>query len=155
MKTLTLLPVLATLALSSFAHAGGEGWLTDYAKAVKLSKSSGKPILVDFTGSDWCGWCIKLDNEVFSKPAFKAWAKKNVVLLYLDFPQTKKLPEALKKQNNMLGQKYKIEGFPTILFLDHKGSVLGKHGYQEGGPGKWTKTAEGMIAAGKSKAGSK
>ncbi|CAN5711114.1 thioredoxin family protein [soil metagenome] len=137
--------ILATMALAAISAFAAEGWPTNYAAAVKESKKTGKPILADFTGSDWCGWCMKLDKEVFSTSEFKAWAKKNVVLLSLDYPQQKKLSAAEKKQNDMLQQKYQIRGFPTILFLDHTGKMLGQYGYDEGGPKAWTAKASKMI----------
>jgi protein disulfide-isomerase len=123
------------------ANGAGE-WMTDFEKAKTLSKASGKPMLVDFTGSDWCGWCIKLKNEVFVKPEFKKWASKNVILVELDFPRKTALPDALKEQNDALQKKFQIRGFPTILFLDHKESVLHKSGYIEGGPAAWIADAE-------------
>lgn len=142
MNRIALLLPLAALATAAFA---GEGWSTSWADAVAQSKKTGKPILADFTGSDWCGWCIKLDKEVFSTPAFKAWAKKSVILLTLDFPAKKPQSKALKAQNAGLQQKYNIQGYPTILFLDAKGKKLGEYGYDEGGPANWTKKADAML----------
>jgi protein disulfide-isomerase len=111
-----------------------------------MSKKTGKPVLVNFTGSDWCTWCHKLEGEVFATKDFKTWASKNVILLELDFPQAKKLPDALKKQNDDLSKKYKVEGFPTILFLDASGKELGRSGYMKGGPKAWLKNAEKFTA---------
>ena len=73
------------------AHA--DGWLVDINKAYEISKKTGKPIMANFTGSDWCGWCVKLKNEVFDKPAFKEWAAKTVVLVELDFPRRFQIPQ--------------------------------------------------------------
>jgi protein disulfide-isomerase len=139
---LLLAPVLAlSMAASTLA---GE-WMTDYQKALELSKKTGKPILADFTGSDWCGWCIKLKKEVFTKPEFDAWAKKNVILLELDYPQQKPQSATIKKQNEGLATKYKIQGYPTVLFLGSKGQVLGQYGYDSGGPKAWTSKAAKML----------
>lgn len=144
MKALrTLLAPVLVLAFAISALA--DEWMTDYNAALALSKKTGKPILADFTGSDWCGWCIKLHKEVFDKPEFKTWAKKNVILLELDYPARKKQADALKKQNQGLAKKYEIQGYPTILFLNHKGEKLGEYGYDQGGPAVWTKKAEGML----------
>ncbi|HEY0369086.1 MAG TPA: thioredoxin family protein, partial [Chthoniobacterales bacterium] len=88
----------------------------------------------DFTGSDWCGWCIKLDREVFSKPEFKAYAEKNLVLLELDFPRGRELTPSERAQNQQLAMKYQIEGFPTIVVLDGEGKMVGEIGYTPGGP---------------------
>ena len=143
MKLKTLLSIgLLTLSVAAFA---GDGWLTSWDEAMKQSKKTGKPVLADFTGSDWCVWCKRLKGEVFDKPDFKKWAKDNVILLELDFPNSKPQPEALKKKNGELAKKYKIEGFPTVLFVDANGKELGRSGYMDGGPAAWTKNAAGIL----------
>ena len=119
-----------------------KAWTTDYEAALAQAKKEKKYVIADFTGSDWCGWCIKLKEEVFDKPEFHAWAKDNAVLLELDFPRNKKLPEELQKQNEKLRERFKIEGYPTIVFLDASGKQLGRGGYVEGGPAKWIAEAE-------------
>ncbi len=125
------------------AAAASDGeWLTNYDEAIAKAKKEKKVVIADFTGSDWCGWCIKLKDEVFSKPEFKEWAKDNAVLLELDFPRNKKLPEDLKKQNDKLQQQFKIEGFPTVVYLDGTGKELGRGGYVAGGPEAWIAAAE-------------
>jgi len=130
------------LATSSFA---GEEWLTDFEAAKKQSAETGKPILADFSGSDWCGWCIKLDEEVFAKDEFKKYAKDNLVLLMIDFPQSKAQTPELKKQNDKLAKEYRIQGFPTVLLLDKAGKVLKKTGYQPGGPEAYIKHLKKVI----------
>ncbi len=124
-------------------EASGSGvWITDFERAKKLSKATNRPILADFTGSDWCSWCIKLKKEVFDTDEFREWARKNVVLVEFDFPRRSELPVEVAEQNEKLKKEYGIQGFPTILFLDHKGRVLGKYGYDQGGPENWIKNAE-------------
>ena len=106
------------LALGLFARRGSAAedlWQTDFKAAQAQAKKEKKFLLVDFTGSDWCGWCIKLHNEVFDKEAFKSEAPKQFVLVELDFPHQKKQSDELKKQNKELSEKYNIEGFPTVL----------------------------------------
>ena len=110
------------------------GWLTDYEKAQKEAQANHKLLLMDFTGSDWCGWCIMLDKEVFSKPEFKEYASKHLVLLELDFPRAKKMPPETAAQNERLMMKYRIQGFPTVVVFDSEGKPLGALGYQAGGP---------------------
>lgn len=116
----------------------GLTWQTDIKKADEISKTSGKPIFAFFTGSDWCGWCIKLQKDVFSKQTFIDWAKKNVVLLELDFPRKKQLPPELAQQNMGLQQALQVQGYPTVWLLylrPEKGttkiniSTLGSLGY--------------------------
>ncbi len=109
-------------------------WLTDYKKAAEIAKASGRIMLLDFTGSDWCGWCIKLDKEVFDKAEFKKYAKDNLILVKLDFPKRKKLPKPLQEQNAELSKKYGIKGYPTIIVLDSGEKQIGQLGYTEGGP---------------------
>ena len=120
------------------AHA--KGWLVDINEAYAISKKTGKPIMANFTGTDWCGWCIKLKREVFDKDEFKTWAKDNVVLIELDFPRKFKLPQNIQQQNQGLAQAFKVTGYPTIwvfnLGKDDKGQytieALGKTGYVKG-----------------------
>ncbi|MBL8750029.1 MAG: thioredoxin family protein [Planctomycetes bacterium] len=124
------------------ADAGEGAWMTDYKAAVAKAKKEKKFVLADFTGSDWCGWCIKLKDEVFSKPEFQEWAAKNVVLLELDYPKNKPQSDEIKKQNEGLAKEFRIEGYPTILFLDGSGKKVGQMGYEKGGPAAWIPLAE-------------
>ncbi len=96
------------------ANSSGLTWYTDLTKARELSNATNKPIFGFFTGSDWCGWCRKLQADVFAKEAFVVWAKKNVILLELDFPRRKQLPAELVQQNQSLQQAFNIQGYPTI-----------------------------------------
>ena len=115
--------------------ASDSSWLTDLDKAKEQAKKENKLVLIDFTGSDWCGWCIKLDKETFSKSEFKDYAKKNVVLVELDFPRKKEQPEELKKANQALKSKFGVKGFPTLVILNSDGKEVWKQpGYLAGGP---------------------
>lgn len=89
-------------------------WYTNLGEVHEISKSSNKPIFGFFTGSDWCGWCMKLQRDVFAKKEFIDWAKKNVVLLELDFPRKKQLDPSLAQQNSGLQQAFQVRGYPTI-----------------------------------------
>ncbi len=110
------------------------GWLTDYQQAQQLAKANHKLLLLDFTGSDWCGWCIRLRREVFSKPEFQQYANKNLVLMEVDFPRQKQQTETVRLQNEKLARQYGIQGFPTILVLNDAGQIVGALGYVQGGP---------------------
>ena len=125
-----LLTILAALAVT----AGESDWLTDLPKAQAKAKEEKKMVLLDFTGSDWCGWCIKLHKEVFSQSEFAEYAGKNLVLVEVDFPRGKKQSAELKKANSALQRKYRIEGYPTIIVLDGNGKKIGELGYMKGGP---------------------
>jgi protein disulfide-isomerase len=128
-----LLAVAASLILAVPLRAE-QDWQTDFKKAQEQAKADKKLLLVDFTGSDWCGWCIKLNREVFSKPEFQAYAKQNLVLLEIDFPRRKAQADSLVKQNTELAEQYQVQGFPTIVVLNGDGRKVGELGYMEGGP---------------------
>jgi protein disulfide-isomerase len=127
--------------------AGEAAWSTDVPAASAAAAKEKKAILLDFTGSDWCGWCVKLKKEVFDTPEFATWAKDKVILVEIDFPRGKSQPAKVKKQNDELSNKFKIDGFPTIVLVDAKGNELGRLGYVPGGPAKWIAEADRVLAA--------
>lgn len=143
------------LIAGSFAVEAQElKWQTNLDEAVKLSKNGKKPILMFFTGSDWCGWCIRLQKEVLKTPEFAKWANENVVLLELDFPRRTPQTDELKKQNFELQQFFGVRGYPTVWFAtatkDKKtGKVaftqLGSTGYVAGGPTTWLDGANKIL----------
>jgi thioredoxin-related protein len=135
--------VLAAVATGCNRSSSGDAnasadlnWLTDLPKAQAQAKAENKLVLMDFTGSDWCPWCIKLDKDIFSKPEFANYAKTNLVLVLLDFPNQKPQSDDLKKANAALQAKYDPEGaFPTLIAMKPDGTVVWKQlGYLEGGP---------------------
>jgi thioredoxin-related protein len=109
-------------------------WLTSVPDAQAKAKSEKKLVMLDFTGSDWCIWCKKLNAEVFSQPEFVQYAEKNLVPVEVDFPRAKPQSDAQKEANKALQKQYGIEGYPTVVVLDSKGKKLGELGYTEGGP---------------------
>jgi len=130
-------------------------WHDNLEKALAISKKEKKPIMMFFTGSDWCGWCIRLQKEVFFKEEFKKWAKENVVLLELDFPRRKALAPEIKEQNMKLQSQFGIRGYPTVWFVspdeDAQGNLQwvkrGRTGYVAGGPGTWILNANTLLGA--------
>ena len=129
-------------------------WYTDMNQAMKVSKKTKKPLMLFFTGSDWCGWCKKLTASVFSQPEFKTWAEKNVVLLELDFPRRKNIPENIRQQNANLQQAFQVMGYPTVWVFDldknekdnnYSVSALGKTGYTAT-VNEFTQGVEQMLA---------
>ena len=134
MKNCISLLIAIGLTLIGITASAESNWVTDYKKAQEDAKAGKKLMLLEFTGSDWCGWCMKLDKEVFSTPEFQNYASRNLILVKLDFPRRRPQTEALKKQNEQLAQKYGIQGFPTIIVLNGQGEKVGELGYMEGGP---------------------
>lgn len=135
--------------------ASMDGWEVDLEKAQAISVKTGKPILANFTGTDWCGWCIKLKKEVFVKDEFIKWANENFVLLEVDFPKRVALPENIKQQNQQLAQAFGVRGYPTIwAFTISTNAETGKSeikglattGYAAGGPEGWIKDLETKMA---------
>ena len=134
-KTLLLLAGLLAGQLTVLADAQ---WSTDLPASQATAKKDKKLVLVNFTGSDWCSWCKKLQKEVFTTKEFDEYAKKKLVLVEIDFPNQKNQSPDLKKANEALQSKYKAEGFPTIVVLNGEGKELWRQvGYMPGGPSAW------------------
>jgi len=147
MKIVSLRPfacLFAFLLVGLTASAADVTWLTDYNQALQTAKAQNRNVLMDFTGSDWCPYCIQMEKEVLSQPQFEDYASKNLVLLLVDFPQSKQLPQKVQDQNNMLQQRYGVEGFPTFLLVDPSGKVLQQYvGYLPGGPAAFIAMLQG------------
>lgn len=141
------------LVIGSYAVEAQElVWNNNLNKAMEISKKTKKPLMLFFTGSDWCGWCIRLQTEVFKKPEFAVWAKENVVLVELDFPRRTALSAELTAQNNELQQFFAVQGYPTVWFVnatkvDGKTNFdkLGSTGYLAGGPNNWVTVANEFL----------
>jgi thioredoxin-related protein len=121
-----LLSFLGALLIASHVSLAAGGWTDNYEKALAQAKAEKKLVLLDFTGSDWCGWCMKLDKEVFSKSDFKNFAKDNLVPVTLDFPHGKKLPKHTADQNAKLKGEFGASGFPTLVLVDADGKTINK-----------------------------
>jgi protein disulfide-isomerase len=136
---LILLAATGSIFLSVPFVRAESGWLNDYKKAQQEAKASNKFLLLDFTGSDWCFYCIVFDKEVLSQPQFKDYARQNLVLLEVDFPRpggsrAQAQPAAVQKQNQELAEQYRVQGFPTIVVLNADGQKVWQYdGYFEDG----------------------
>jgi thioredoxin-related protein len=152
MKTIFTAAFFLLFSTISFAQESLT-WHTDMEKAISISQKEKKPIMLFFTGSDWCGWCIRLQKEVFKTPEFIEWAKANVVLVDVDFPKVNNQSEATKTQNNMLQQQFGVQGYPTCWFVKPEKNKEGKYnltrlgsqGYLAGGPTTWIGSAITII----------
>ena len=118
-----------------------KGWTEDFEAAKQQAAKEGKLILMDFSGSDWCGWCKKMDEEVFTKDRFVREASKKFVLVSVDSPRDKSILSALaRKQNSALAEKYEVRGYPTVVIVDPDGKEVKRHsGYRAGGPNGYLK----------------
>lgn len=128
---------LAPLAAGNGEPYPPEGWMTDVKQAFAESEKTGKDILINFTGSDWCGWCKKLWSDVFGTREFRKYADKNLILLFLDSPRGMKQSEETKKQNQVMSRLFGVQGYPTIWVLDSELTPVMKTGYQVGGAKKY------------------
>lgn len=152
--------IILTLLVAFFAIEGQAQelkWHTNIKEAMTISTKQNKPLLLFFTGSDWCGWCIRLQKEVLKTPEFSKWANENVVLVELDYPRKQYQTADIKKQNAELEQAFAIQGYPTIHFAKattKNGKTnfegLGSTGYVAGGPAAWLAVANGFLAKKKS-----
>lgn len=139
--------LLAAGLLAGSALAGGEGWTHDFAGAQQSAETESKDMLLDFTGSDWCGWCIKLNEEVFSHDEFKEYAAENLILVELDYPRAVPQSDEIKAQNAELKDKYQIRGYPTIFLTDAEGRPYAQTGYKAGGPEAYVEHLEELKQA--------
>lgn len=121
-QAFTLLLSLSLLAFTATAPAAGKGgWDEDYPHALAEARQQHKDVLLNFTGSDWCIFCMKLDKEVFSKAGFQRLAKDNLKLVEIDFPEGRSLPGNIAQQNARLKSQFNVQGFPTIILVDPQG----------------------------------
>lgn len=147
--------ITVLLVITGFATQAQEEltWHTDLNKATEIARKEQKPLFLFFTGSDWCGWCIRLQNEVFRTPEFAKWAKEKVVLVELDFPRRTPQSDAIKMQNAQMQQLFQVAGYPGIRFVKptiKEGKTnfekLGESGYMAGGPSVWIANADKALA---------
>jgi protein disulfide-isomerase len=152
MKKIVLVAFLLLVSITTQAQEGLT-WHTDLNKAIEISKQEQKPMFLFFTGSDWCGWCIRLQNEVFKTPEFIAWAKDHAVLVELDFPRSTPQSNEIRLQNSQMQQMFAVRGYPTVWLVKptiKEGKTnfeqLGSTGYVAGGPLKWIEGANSIIS---------
>lgn len=146
--------LIFTFLFSGFIAESQElKWYTDMSVATDLAIKENKPMFLFFTGSDWCGWCIRLQNEVFKTSEFIKWASNDVILVEIDFPRKNEQTDAVKMQNAQLQQQLQVRGYPTVWFVsatktaDAKVNLnaLGSTGYLAGGPQVWLESANQII----------
>jgi protein disulfide-isomerase len=136
--------LMVTVSLANRV-SGAVLWLNDLSKAQAQAKAEGKFVLLSFSGSDWCGWCIKLRKDVFLRPEFEDYAKTNLVLVQIDFPKHKPLPPAVQQHNRKLADQFQVQGYPTLIVLDAQGTKRGRISYGAGGPKPFISEIEKLI----------
>ncbi len=122
-----------------------KGWIDNFEQAQKKAEAFKQPIFAFFTGSDWCGWCVRLKKEALDTKEFEKFAADNLILFEADFPRAKKISDKVKKQNDELASKYGVRGYPTVFLLDAEGKQLGRTGYKAGGAEAYVKHLKEML----------
>ena len=153
MKNAFLLLFIVLFSANLSAQKEQLTWYTDLNEASKISAKTNKPLMLFFTGSDWCGWCVRLQKEVFLTKEFTKWADESVILVDVDFPNDKsKQSSELQNQNKLLERQYEVRGYPTVHFVTVSGSAgnyqyskLGQSGYMKDGPVIWTENANTIL----------
>ena len=157
-KRIILLSIVITLIMISACVAENpEGnkedtkeetiaWFTNLEKAQEVAQERDIPIFIHFTGSDWCGWCWKLEEEVYSKPVFQDYVAENMVMVTIDFPKKIQQTVEVKAYNRALATKYDVRGYPTVQLLNPDASPIAKTGYQYGGPEKYIEHLKELLA---------
>ena len=150
MKKLAIVLFLGMFSMA--VQAQDLKWYDNVDQASTIAVKAKKPLLLFFTGSDWCGWCIKLQKEVMFTPEFKKWANDNVILVELDYPRSKQLAPEIKQQNAEMQQMFAVSGYPTVWLVkatETKTNVnfeqLGRTGYVAGGPNAWIQGANQIL----------
>jgi protein disulfide-isomerase len=146
---LVTLLVFATAAFQTNAYAAephrGIAWQTNYQQALQESRNTSKPILLFFTGSDWCGWCTKLEQEVFATPEFAQNIGNKLIFVMLDFPMKKSLDARTHQQNENLKKRFSIRSYPTVILINSEEELIGTTGYRAGGGQKYAQYLLKMI----------
>jgi thioredoxin-related protein len=143
----TMLAATEAVGAPAVTRSVPKGWIEDFEAAKRQAATEGKFILMDFSGSDWCGWCRKMDEEVFSQSKFIKEASKQYVLVMIDSPSDKSILSKLaQEQNGKLRAKYGVRGFPSVVIVDSAGEVVKRHaGYRKGGPKGYMKYLKELM----------
>jgi thiol-disulfide isomerase/thioredoxin len=138
MKTAAKLAAFAAAALAAAECAALTGFGTDYEAAAARARANGRDMVVLFTGSDWCPYCVKLEREVLSQREFLDYATNRYELVEIDFPKdASRQTESVRAANQALAKRFEVRGYPTVVLADPDGKVLFTTGYSEGGAERW------------------
>lgn len=153
MKNIFFTLLMAVLISANGLSQENLTWHTDMNKAFDIAAKENKTLMLFFTGSDWCGWCIRLQNEVLKTTDFEEWAKDKLVLVELDFPRKTPQDKNIQIQNHQMQQMFKVQGYPTVYFVNPEQTsegkrnlnTLGSTGYVRGGAEKWLEVANSIV----------
>ncbi len=146
-------PADASVAAVAKKTSTPVGWTDDFESAKKLAAETNRDLFVLFTGSDWCSWCMRLEKEVISQNGFTEKLSEKFVPVFIDIPRNKALlSELAAEQNPKLVERYRVEGFPTVLIMDAEGFTFAQTGYQAGGPESYLKNLAALTSSGKNSA---
>lgn len=152
MKTLMMsflaFAMIITSALFSETTTSTIQWTTDYQQAKQKSKSTNKPMVLFFTGSDWCTWCHKLEDEVLKTDAFARAAGDQFIFVKLDFPRSTRLSPQVEAQNKQLASQFNVKGYPTVVLIDSNENVLTTAGYAQGGGERYAAMLKSKVKSG-------
>ena len=146
MKKFLVLSLAAFFLVAGIRSSPAFQWSEDLASAAQTARQNKKMILLNFSGSDWCGWCKRLDAEVFSQPAYQEYAASNLVSVLVDFPRNKKQSVEQKEKNQQLAATFQVQGFPMLLLFTSEGELMGELGYQPGGPDVFIQSIRKTLA---------
>jgi protein disulfide-isomerase len=142
---LFILSIIPFITINNIAKSNSPVWYTNLDKAAEIAKNQGKGILINFSGSDWCKWCKKLDAEVFSKNEFINYAKNNLILVNIDFPQYTPQSKEIREYNQQLAYLFRISGYPTVVVINKQQKVVAYTGYQDGGAANYVKYLKSVL----------
>ena len=137
---------LVFVLLTGSRLASADFWEVDLEHALQQARTDQRMILMDFTGSDWCGWCKRLEAEVLATVEFETYARQKLICVRLDFPRGYSLPAQRARSNNELALRYGVKGFPTVILLNSDGAEIGRTGYQPGGASAYIQHLESLLA---------
>jgi thioredoxin-related protein len=142
---LFLLSFISLISQDTIAKEKKLVWNNNLEKAVAIAKKENKAILINFSGSDWCKWCKRLNAEVFSQKEFINYAKKNLVLVNIDFPQYTQQDPKVESYNREVAQMFRVQGFPTVVVIDKNQKLAAYTGYQQGGAQNYVKYLKSVL----------
>lgn len=132
-----LIFLLTATIFSLNVYAANESqieWLTDYTQALEVAKKEHKPVILLFTGSDWCTWCKKLEREVLQQNEFASMCANEFIFVKVDFPHNPRLPSEVEREHRGLKNRYGVRGLPKMVMLNEKQEQIAYVGYRRGGP---------------------